>query len=37
MLSVAHGSFGDEIVVQLGRRAVDRVLQGAVYCFVQSR
>lgn len=36
MLSIAQGTFGDKIVIKLGRWAVDCVLQGAIYCFVQE-
>lgn len=36
MLSTAQGTFGDKIVIKLGRWVVDYVLQGIIYCFVQN-
>lgn len=36
MLSFAQGTFGDKIVIKLGRWAVDCVLRGTIYCFVQE-
>lgn len=36
MLSIAQGTFGDKIVIKLGRWAVGRILQGTIYCLVQG-
>lgn len=36
MLSVAQSTFGDKLVIELDGGAVDCILQGIIYCFVQE-
>lgn len=37
MLSMAQGTFGDKVVIKLGRWAVVCALRGTIYCSVQEQ